>query len=48
MVFRVVKLGFQGSQNGLRVVKLSFQVGKTEFFWVVKYGFQGGKIGISG
>jgi len=54
MVFRVVKLGFQGSQNGFRVVKLSFQVGKTEFsgwynrvFRRVNLGFQGSKTGFS-
>jgi len=43
MVFRVVKLGFQGSQNGFRVVKLSFQVGKTGFS-----GFQYSESGFSG
>jgi len=33
---------------GQQAFEGGFQDGKTGFFWVVKYGFQGGKIGISG
>jgi len=46
MVFRVVKLGFQGSKTWFRVVKMSFQVGKIGFSgwynWVFsESGFSG-------